>query len=1152
MKKNNFKSLAAVLSLAMAATAVPVNANAAAAPKITVSKKTVYSGKTATVTVNNLKKGYTVQLSSTEGGVNFKQKKVKATGKKVSTTFTVKAAKNIADNTKTKIKAVVKNASGKKVKTINQAVTLKQLAKSLTVKDLVETTVQVGAEVNADATIAPAAAKGAYKKTFTSSNTDVLQVVNASNGLFKAVAPGTATISVTAVNDKNKVVEGSKTLTVTVQEADDTNKPDDTNTPDDTNKPGDDNTTTTPTGPAITTDYQLTLTPGKTSINADSVDSTDIDVLLKAPTDATINKDMAVAVQLTLGTRGVGSLSQEDITLLWDETKQGWAGVIKFTSATLTTTTVSRLTAAVSSVINPPADKELIGLGSNAIDLTLVPVTPTVADNVAATAVSAVVESLDRITITFNKSVAKENFLLNDDSGKVANGTNTQNVAGNETPLYFEMYIKDAVSETDNVWPSGTISNNRITSVTNGTDITHENVEAVLAVPNNDKALTFVLKNDTTSKFFTDNSKFLITFIDRHVNQTAKGELSNYISDTTIPNVMTVRQNNKKSIIVKFDQPVYSEKDSNISSDEKLKLISALTLSNYAIDGMRLDQTWSRSQYSGGTYFGDAATHPVKIELTDAITRDEVKITLGQETDGKQCYFDAGTHVIQVSNVGDYAARTETGTNNRITTKNFDFTIDANTQAPNFIVTAQSPEQYKITFNTEIAELEKYAIGQEITLSDIALELQFKDTGIDSDNAAYPGEAQKVAMGDFVSVTEKSGVSTSGANNGQRTGLSQGIKCTRIENDADGNHQLKLEVTNDWTKLNNYKANRKNYYNYTLRVMIGKGKDITNAANGVTAKDLSKNITGDIISQVDITEPKITDITEIVAETEYKVTFSEPVQASNDALADSKNDYYAHAYTPAYNPTLDQEVKIGTMTAEFYNKDTKLTYPGRITGWADLEDMSVYVRPETTLPKGGHYTLIMRGVSDDIGNTSNTLTKDFETGTVTSEFKVLSVLADSNYEVDRAVRSLQTVTSNNGPDAIYIEFSKAYMSAPITDSVLNTQNWTINGASLPVGSTIISGLGNDTEIKNKLASSGHTGITIYLPDNTLTDTDATLIKIGSNVKAQDGSAIAGRTTFTTQSIFKNSILEGQSLVNVNESLATNITGNIGASTIENN
>lgn len=1211
MKKNNFKSLAAVLSLAMAATAVPVNANAAAAPKITVNKKTVYSGKTASVTVNNLKKGYTVQFSSTEGGVNFKQKKVKATGKKVTTKFTVKAAKSIADNTKTKIKAVVKNASGKKVKTVNQTVTLKQLAKSLTMKDLENTTVQVGAEVNADATISPKAAKGAYKKTFTSSDSSVLQVVNSGNGLFKAVAPGTATISVTAVNDKNKVVEGSKTLSVTVVEADeDTNKPGE-----DTNKPGDDNQVTVPTGPAITTDYQLTLTPGKTSINANSIDTTDIEVLLKAPTDATINKDMAVAVQLVLGTRGVGSLSQEDITILWNEEKQGWYGVVKFTSATLTTSATSTLTASITSVINGPEGKDLRGIAANEIKLDLVPTTPTVGESEAVQAISAVVENLDRITITFNKPVTRDMFLSDDTNKKVANGLYQQNVTGKDTnPLYFEMYIKDKVNETDNVYPSVPYKANsdrpnivdgepQVNNSYNGRpnekiDITQEDVADILAVSGNDRALTFVLANDRTpastkhkNKVFTDNSKFLVTFIDRHTKQTATGQCANYITDTTTPNVMTVKQNDMKSIIITFDQPVYSAADwalanrnNNHSTAENIDVInkdlakiSALNPANYAIDGMRLDRTHVRTTVNGRTYFGDPENTKcadknagkltengvnqglIKIELTDPIARNEVKITLGKDVDCgdgdkiKQCYFDQGTHVVQIFNVGDYAALTETGTNNCITTKNFDFTISADNKDPNFTVKALSPEQYRITFNTQIAELEGIAVGEQFDLGNVLnMQFRFKDTTVDP-VGSDPAERQLVPMADFNVATNPSAVNNgTHSANGQRTGLGQEIRAVRIADTEDGNHQIKVEVGKDWTQLNNYKVNRKTYYNYELQFFLPAGKWITNVTNGHRKDNIAKNITEDIIKSPDVKTPEMTNIEAIEEAKVYKVNFSEPVQATNRTLADPTNNYYAHAYTPAFRPEIGGDATIGTMTAEFYNKDTKRSYSAEITGWADLEDQSVYIRPEknviTELP-AGNYTLIVRGVSDDVGNTSNTLTGDFTVGSTASDFKVLSILADSKVDITGIQHLNKVVTgSQDGQDAIYIEFSKMYRAAPIADSVLNTQNWTINGSTLPVGSTIANGVrnGNDTIIE---------GVTIYLPDGTLTNTDATLVKIGANVKAENGDAITGRTTFTTQSIFKGSRLENKGYIDSYGVLDTDglsyINGNEDISSLEN-
>lgn len=1128
MKKNNFKSLAAVLSLAMAATAVPVNVNAAAAPKITVSKKTVYSGKTYSATVKNLKKGYTVQFSSTEGGVNFKKKKVKATGAKVTAKFTVKAAKNIADGSKTKIKAVVKNAKGKKVKTVSQTVTLKQLAKSLTVKDIETTTVKVGDIVNADATISPAAAKGAYKKVFTSSDSSVLKVTNASNGLFEAAAPGKATISVTATNDKGKVVEGSKTIEITVIAAEDTDikpvEPD--KRPDET-----------VTGPAIRTEYQLSLKAGKGEIQADSIDSTDVEVLLQAPTDATINEDMRVAVQLALGTKGVGSLSQEDITLSYSAEKEGWYGVVKFTSATLTAETTSKLTAAVSSVINGPEGVNLIGVSAEPITIKLVPTQAAAVDEVVgAKATKVVVESCDRLTVTFNKAVKKENYMT-DDGKAVANGENTQSVTGKkDRPEYFKLWVQNGVNETTS---KETSSVKNAVSYGGGTGFTEDQISDIVRV--DDYTLTFVLKNDL-NQYLKDNSKFLFIFRDTHdgVSEIESNVLEGYISDTKAPSVMAVEATDMRTLKVTFDQPLYSvkkteNKQANATSSsfsentQKDIIANALSLFNYSVDGQILSREWFRKDANNKDVSSYGTAGSVDIKLEDETKRDTVIITLGKNSAGQRAYFTSGNHVLQVSNVGDYAAVTETGTNNRVTTKNFDFNVKGNDAAPNFTVTIQSPEQYKMTFTTPIAELDDYAIGQEVAPSAIGLDFEYKD--------AFANDDSVTAMTDFVSAL--------GAY-GQKTGLGQTIKVTRIDDDTNGNPQLKVEVTQDWTQLQDYKLKNKTYYNYTLAISCAKEK-LTNGANGKINSDLIRRILNtDVITTVDATTPVMQKINEVVAGSEYEVVFSEPVQASNPELTQD----YAHAYTPGDN-------RVGEMTAQIVNNKTKETYDARIAGWGSLEDTSVIVKTNVGLKAGYDYTLYVRGVSDDVGNTSNTLSQTFTVGKEAEDtsFKVLSILADMNYSstvkfvtsagivgynrtyqastVDSKDGSKEARTaqwlesdkaSNIDADAIYVEFSRNFQTSPIADSVLNTQNWTINGAALPVGSTIISDM-NGTDL-----GTVHRGITIYLPNGTLTDVDATLVKVASNVKDASGNTIAGKTTFTTQSIFKGSYFDGKESV----------------------
>lgn len=129
------------------------------------------------------------------------------------------------------------------------------------------------------------------------------------------------------------------------------------------------------------TGYQLILSAEKTEITADSIDGTIIGVLLKASQEETgvLEKPGidTVAVRLSLGTKGVGSLSQEDITLLYNSEKGGWYNEIKFISATLNVKTVSTLNAIVVSAVFTSENSENIesplGITSNELFLELNP-----------------------------------------------------------------------------------------------------------------------------------------------------------------------------------------------------------------------------------------------------------------------------------------------------------------------------------------------------------------------------------------------------------------------------------------------------------------------------------------------------------------------------------------------------------------------------------------------------------------------------------------------------------------------------------------------------------------------------------------------------------------------------------------------------------
>jgi len=1136
MKKNNFKSLAAVLSLAMAATAVPVNANAAAAPKITVNTTSAYSGNSYKVTVKNLKKGYTVQLSSTEGGVTFTKKKIKATGAKVSTNFKVKAAKNIADGLATKIKAVVKNAKGKKVKTVSKKVTLKQLANTLTVKDLQATTVTIGDEVNADATISPAAAKGAYKKTFSTSDSSVLECTNASNGLFKAVGEGTATISVVAVNDEGRTVEGSKTLTVTVKAAE---QPDD-NKPGDDQNPGDNDNVQTPTDSAIQNEYVLQLEQGKKTIIANSIDQDTIKIKLTAPTETESTSNMTVTVNLQRGTQ-YGSLSQENITLVWNEAEKAWVNQVTFTSQTLTTAVKATVRATITTSLNAPASEQsqIEGTVSNEIAYDLVPATADEDNIVPVKATKAEVVSTDRLVLTFNQAVNAATFYNKDKA--LANGVNTE--TGTATPpKYFNLLVRDHVREQETNTVDAYYYTNRVQAILQGKD---------------DKTLVFVFDNGFE---LADNTKFVVDFTDMRNGVTQSDRLSNYITDIDTPAVQKVETIDMKTIRVYFDQPVVAY--SNAISTNNVKVTqrkgvtdapagynqtvqyngaaldpSALKIANFSIDGVNLSQN---ATYRDGSversYFGEGNA---KIKLAEGYedARNVIDITLGTYKIGNdnvnyQSYFKPGNHVVQVVTVGDYASLSETNNNNRITTQNFDFTVNADNSAPNIDIQAQSPEQYVITFNCQIEELAGTVEGQvlpDATVNKMGLWLAFKDP------AKIADQTTKQTFGMAYETDTKNAFGYSWDTAG--AGLGQQIKVTRLTNDDKGNHRIKVEVVNDWTQLQDYKDNNKTYTAYELYIdfiVINNGNaSLTNASNGVKCTaNIVKRITGDAVTKFDGTSPTITKVEQVDNTRTIRITFNEPVQAGNKVFEQAA--YYGHQWTPSWNSQTKQTEKMADMSVRLVNDTTGKVYNAvNVIGYADLEDYMIDVEAQENL-EAGTYTAYVTGVSDDYGNTCATEKGTFVVGGTTSEFRILSIFADKKYDAENGSQNNAQITLDNTDDtnwstavrdALYVEFSTQYASAPIANSVLNSSNWTLNGASLPVGTNIVAGvkLGNGN---NFAFTGGRSGVTIILPNNTITDIHTTSVKVSSNVVSADNTNLVGQLTFNTPSILDKEAMPG--------------------------
>jgi Bacterial Ig-like domain (group 2). len=198
MKKNFFKKLASVLTLALVVTSVPyTGANAAAAPKFAKTYTNVYDGSSYAYSVSNVKKGYTVKWSVSGAGksyVSLAAKSAKAT-LKVATKGAAKAANASA-------KVTYKVYNGKKVvKTASDSVVIKIKATALDLKaadgvDLTKVALDTATQLNVVLTPANSTDAAKFAVTDKDGKATTTATVDA-KGSFKATAVGTYKVTAT-------------------------------------------------------------------------------------------------------------------------------------------------------------------------------------------------------------------------------------------------------------------------------------------------------------------------------------------------------------------------------------------------------------------------------------------------------------------------------------------------------------------------------------------------------------------------------------------------------------------------------------------------------------------------------------------------------------------------------------------------------------------------------------------------------------------------------------------------------------------------------------------------------------------------------------------------------------------------------------------
>jgi uncharacterized protein YjdB len=470
---------------------------------------------------------------------------------------------------------------------------------------------------------------------------------------------------------------------------------------------------------------------------------------------------------------------------------------------------------------------------------------------------------------------------------------------------------------------------------------------------------------------------------------------------------------------------------------------SAELLSNWVIDGFRLDSA----------SYGVTTAPTVMVGYFDPYTgedtRNVVTIILGSDADGKQIYFTSGAHSIQGANIGDWANLTDAG-NNVMNTQTLDFEIPVDEEVPTATVLVQSPEQYIVSFDKVISE--------SAADLDAAMVLQKYNT------TTKLWEAVPVGTG--VGAMD--------------------LQVTQIAWDTP---TFKVETTQDWTQFYNTQGTNKNYYNDSYRLYIP-AESVTNVANGLTnvANELVLN---GAITAPDVTSPVISEINEdtTTAAQDYIVTMSEPIKmpTGGDGL-----------------PTLAQtQASIPQPTAEFIKADNSETIPANtVTAVTNAYDTRIFVAPSKTL-SAGDWTLVVRSISDDVGNTAASVTQTFTvagTTPVEEAFAIAWSVADTNYSDGFTV--LQTEKDTTTQDAVYIKFTEPVKVTGDTANVLKTANYTLNGSLLPTGTQIVADILNYDDNDAVVDS-----VTIVLPAGTLTNATTTVVTISNFLQNADGDVL---------------------------------------------
>ncbi|WP_303971314.1 S-layer homology domain-containing protein [Sporosarcina ureae] len=658
----------------------------------------------------------------------------------------------------------------------------------------------------------------------------------------------------------------------------------------------------------------------------------------------------------------------------------------------------------------------------------------------AVTFVDAESNQADRVVVYFDKDVSPATFLKTTKDGKFVTET-----VGTGLNAYTKQVLKDTV-----------------TMVVKQNNATGDNKEIIglRSVEGNAKAIEVILaktKANGADNHLTDNSR---VYVQAKIGKT-DNEKTFTLTDARQPEVTSVTPEGMKKLKVKFSESVAK--------------------GNFTIDGSLTDKAGDLD-----VKFGDFnAETGVDYRDIATITLNEYKAGRPGTTDknlNKQRYMTAGNHTLVVTELYDFAALTDPQ-QNVSTSQALGFVIADDKSAPVAATTVESPEQFRVSFDKDIIT--------SLTNDDVAKAFQIYDTASAKYQDVFTSTGALTTIGAEVFVAGTTSTNL--------------LQAKRYEND------FVIELKSDWTKL--LKVKNDAYYNYNFQFKFGKEAFI-NDTNGIGSPEmeLKLNYTGSPLNAADNVSPVIESIIQKSNQTTFKVTMNEAVKLYDKVTGGSLDD--------AGDTLAVGQEKLAETLVEFQGKDKDGKYvviPGRVMDYSanqkgadrafDVAVAAGQTGLQTLVDKEGYsadWTVVVKSISDDVGNTAATLVKDF-TLVKEAQANVFEIIAEENANTGQGA----VVTAYNYPtgsavnDRIEITFTKAVNHTDGTSNVTNPSLWTLNGQKLSSVATIT------VEDADGNKENGNERVIITFNNPDVLKANSNTVSVNKEIISKDGTKLTG-------------------------------------------